>query len=338
MKKALMNIRNKIIRGKIIIILPLIMCVLFLFLFLFLNGWVAKKGKVEKVGLLVSGTVSDQVWGTKGYKGLLNIHTKLGVDVFYKESIDSYTVTERAIKEFEAKGVNLVFGHGGDFVQYFNILSSKYPSIHFVSINGREPATKNNTTNIKFENYPMGFFGGMVAGQMTKTNTIGVIGAYEWQEEVNGFKDGVKYVNENAIVIKEFVNDWDNREKAMNILDDQISKNVDIVYPVGDGFNVEIVESIKEKGLHVVGYISDQANLGKYTVLTSTVQDIPKLYEQIATEFDEGELHSGTQICGIREGTIYLGKFSPSIDQDIVESIQKDLNRYKKTGKLPNEE
>jgi len=336
MKKALMNIRNKIIRGKIIIILPLIMCVLFLFLFF--NGSIAKKGKVEKVGLLVSGTVSDQVWGTKGYKGLLNIHTKLGVDVFYKESIDSYTITERAVKEFKAKGVNLIFGHGGDFVQYFNILSSKYPSIHFVSINGREPATKDNTTNIKFENYPMGFFGGMVAGQMTKTNTIGVIGAYEWQEEVNGFKDGVKYVNKNAKVIKEFVNDWDNREKAMNILNDQISKNVDIVYPVGDGFNVEIVESIKEKGLHVVGYISDQANLGKYTVLTSTVQDIPKLYEQIATEFDEGELHSGTQICGIREGTIYLGKFSPSIDQDIVESIQKDLNRYKKTGKLPNEE
>lgn len=336
MKRALMNIRNKPIRGKIFIIIPLIVCVLFLFLFF--NGSVGKKGKIEKVGLLVSGTVSDQVWGTKGYKGLLNIHTKFNVDVFYKESIDSYTITERAVKEFESKGVNLIFGHGSDFVQYFNILSSKYPSIHFVSLNGSEPATKENTTNIKFENYPMGFFGGMVAGHMTKTNIIGIIGAYEWQEEVKGFEDGVNYVNKNAKVLKEFVNDWDNREKAMNLLDEQISQNVDIVYPVGDGFNVEIVENIKKKGLYAIGYISDQSNIGKYTVLTSTVQDIPKLYEQIATAFDEGELHSGTQSCGIREGTIYLGKFSPGIDNDIVESIQKDLNRYKKTGKLPNEE
>lgn len=336
MKRALINIRKKTSRGKIFIIIPLLVCVLFLFLYL--NGSVEKKGKIEKVGLLVSGTVSDQVWGTKGYKGLLNIHTKFDVDVFYKESIDSYTITERAVKEFESKGVNLVFGHGGDFVQYFNILSSKYPSIHFVSINGREQATQENTTNIKFENYPMGFFGGMVAGHMTKTNTLGIIGAYEWQEEVRGFEDGVNYVNKNAKVIKEFVNDWDNREKAMNLLDDQISKNVDIVYPVGDGFNVEIVENIKEKGLHVVGYISDQSNLGKYTVLTSTVQDIPMLYEQIATAFNEGELHSGNQSCGIREGTTYLGKFSPSIDNDFVQSIQKDLDRYKKTGKLPNEE
>lgn len=72
-------------------------------------------------------------------------------------------------------------------------------------------------------------------------------------------------------------------------------------------------------------------------MLTSTIQDIPKLYEQIATAFDEGELQPGTQSCGIKEGTIYLGNFSPSIDYDIVESIQKDLNHYKKTGKLPNE-
>ncbi|WP_312095531.1 BMP family ABC transporter substrate-binding protein [Niallia sp.] len=336
MKRVLMNIRKKTMREKMYLIIPLIVCVLFLFLFL--NGYTSKKGKIEKVGLLVSGTVSDQVWGTKGYKGLLNIHTKLDVDVFYKESIDSYTVTERAVKEFEAKGVNLIFGHGSDFVQYFNILSSKYPSIHFVSLNGREPSTKENTTNIKFENYPMGFFGGMVAGHMTKSNTVGIIGSFEWQEEVKGFEDGVNYVNKNAKVIKKFVNDWDDREKAKNLLEDEINQNVDIVYPVGDGFNVEIVERIKEKGLHAIGYISDQSNIGKYTVLTSTVQDIPKIYEQTATAFNEGKLQSGNHTCGMKEATIYLGKFSPNVDKDFIKALKKDVEQYKKTGKLPNEE
>jgi transcriptional activator of comK gene len=40
-------------------------------------------GKIKKVGLLVPETVNDQVWGTKGFKGLLKIQSKFDVDVFY---------------------------------------------------------------------------------------------------------------------------------------------------------------------------------------------------------------------------------------------------------------
>ncbi|MBZ9533113.1 BMP family ABC transporter substrate-binding protein [Cytobacillus oceanisediminis] len=335
MKSILTNIRKSIFRRKIILIIPIIACVLFLFLFFYDSS--EKKGKIDKVGLFVAGTVSDQAWGTQGYKGLLNIHTKLGLDVFYKESIDSYTVAERAVKEFQGKGVNLIFGHGGDFVQYFNILANKYPSIHFVSLNGRELATQKNTSNIRMENYPMGFFGGMVAGYMTRTNTVGVIGAYEWQEEASGFEAGVHYINKDVRVLEEFVNDWDDREKAMGLLDNEISQNVDIVYPIGDGFHVDIIERMKENGLYAIGYISDQSTIGKYTVLTSIIQDIPKLYGQVAQAFDEGKLKAGNQLCGIRDNTIFLGEFSPNVDKDFVEILQQELNRYKKTGKLPNE-
>lgn len=335
MKSAWMNIRKSIIRGKLFFILPLMACVLFLFLFF--NSSLEKQGKIEKVGLLVVGTVNDQAWGTQGYKGLLNIHTKLGVDVFYKEAIDSYTVAERVVKELQGKGVNLIFGHGGNFVQYFNILSHKFPSIHFVSLNGREPATQPNTSNIRLENYPMGFFGGMVAGHMTRTNKVGVIGAYEWQEEATGFEAGVHYINKDVNVLKEFVNDWDNREKAMNLLDKEISQNVDVVYPVGDGFHVGILEKMKENGLYAIGYISDQSTIGKYAVLTSTIQDIPELYGQIAQAFDEGKLKSGNRSCGIRDDTIFLGKYSPNVDKEFIERLEKDFDRYKNTGKLPDE-
>ncbi|EDL62880.1 hypothetical protein [Bacillus sp. SG-1] len=35
-----------------------------------------EKGNLNNVGLLVSETISDQVWGTKGYKGLLKIQSR----------------------------------------------------------------------------------------------------------------------------------------------------------------------------------------------------------------------------------------------------------------------
>ncbi|EOR21936.1 hypothetical protein A499_20573 [Niallia nealsonii AAU1] len=66
MKSILTNIRKSIFRRKIILIIPIIACVLFLFLFFYDSS--EKKGKIDKVGLFVAGTVSDQAWGTQGIK------------------------------------------------------------------------------------------------------------------------------------------------------------------------------------------------------------------------------------------------------------------------------
>ncbi len=61
------------------------------------------KGKIEKVGLLVPDTINDQVWGTKGYKGLLSIQSTFGVDVYYKEGMVDKEKIVDAIEEFHKK-------------------------------------------------------------------------------------------------------------------------------------------------------------------------------------------------------------------------------------------
>ncbi len=112
-------------------------------------------GKVEKVGLLVPETINDQVWGTKGYRGLLQIQSSLGVDVFFKEGMNSQEDVEAAVKEFDRKGVNLIYGHGNEYAAYFNKISGNYPDIHFISFNG--DARTKNTTSLNFKGYAMGF-------------------------------------------------------------------------------------------------------------------------------------------------------------------------------------
>ncbi len=61
------------------------------------------KGKIEKVGLLVPDTINDQVWGTKGYKGLLRIQSVYNVDVYYKEGIDNDAAIKMAVEDFHKK-------------------------------------------------------------------------------------------------------------------------------------------------------------------------------------------------------------------------------------------
>jgi transcriptional activator of comK gene len=296
-------------------------------------GGTKPTGEIKKVGLLVPETVNDQVWGTKGFNGLLKIQSKFDVDVFYKEGMNSADVVERAVKEFDQKGVNLIFGHGSEFAEYFNNYSEKYPNIHFISLNG--DAKNNNTTSLNFKAHAMGFFGGMVAAHMSKTQKVGVLAAYEWQPEVEGFYQGAMAENKGTKVSIEYVGNWDDEIKAVQLANDMIEKGVDVIYPAGDGYNVPVIERVKERGLYVIGYVSDQSDLGESTVLTSTIQQVDFLYEKVADEYNNGELKSGNLSFDFQDNVISLGKFSPLVNKAFIQKINNQIDIYKETEQLP---
>lgn len=286
-----------------------------------------------KIGLLVPKTTNDQVWGTKGYKGMMKIQSEYDSEIFYKEGMDSQALVERAVEEFEHKGVTLVFGHGSEYSDYFNKIAPEYPSMHFVSFNGN--AKEKNTTSLKFEAHSMGFFGGMTAAHASKTGTVGILATYKWQPEVKGFVEGAKFERPDIQVVTKFVGDWDDSEKAMKLLEPILDQRADVVYPAGDGYNVPVIEKLKEQGLYAIGYVSDQSDLGKETVLTSTVQHVDKLYLLAATRFVKGELQSGNLHFDFQDGVISLSKFSSSVEKDFVNRVNRDIDHYIETGKLP---
>ncbi len=296
-------------------------------------GETKTSGKLQKVGLLVPETVNDQVWGTKGFKGMLKIQSKFNVDVFYKEGMNSQAVVERAVKELDQKGVNLIFGHGSEYAEYFNIISKNYPNIHFVSFNG--DAKNKNTTSLTFKAHAMGFFGGMVAAHMSNTKKVGVLAAYEWQPEIEGFYQGAMVENKDTKVSIEYVGNWDDEQKAIQLADHMLENGVDVVYPAGDGFNVPVIERIKERGFYVIGYVSDQSDLGESTVLTSTIQQVDTLYEKVAEQYNNGELKSGNLSFDFQDNVISLGKFSPLVSKNYISKMNKQIDKYKQTGELP---
>jgi transcriptional activator of comK gene len=309
--------------------------VLILLFSLFGCGQPTTSGKLQKVGLLVPETIDDKVWGTKGYKGLLNIQTELKVDVFYKEGMNDESKVRAAIDEFQQNEVNLIFGHGSEYSSFFNALSKDYPDIHFVLFNGK--AVGENVTSLNFESNAMGFFGGMVAGEMTKTKKVGILAAFEWQPEINGFFEGAYFQNEDVQVDIQYVQDWNDTQSAMLLLDEMIGTGIDIVYVAGDGYNVPIIEKLKEEGLYAIGFVSDQSDLGKETVLTSTVQHVDVLYEVIANSFNKGELESGELYFDFQDGVISMGKFSPLVDKTFQTDLKDYIEEYKESGLLPNQ-
>ncbi|MGN9866052.1 BMP family ABC transporter substrate-binding protein [Bacillus swezeyi] len=310
-----------------------------IFLILFVLGGCGSSpltGKIEKVGLLVPDTISDQVWGTKGYKGLLRIQSVFNVDVYYKEGIDNEAAIKMAVEDFRKKGVNLIYGHGSEYEKIFNDICKDYPDIHFVLMNSK--AEHDNVTSISLEGKAMGFFGGMTAAHESKSKKIGVLATQKWQPEVKGFIEGAQYDDPNIEVITEYVGQWDDAEKAVELYEKMKKAGADVVYPAGDGYNVPVIEQIKKDGLYAIGYVSDQSELGENVVLTSTIQHVDEAYELTADEFNRGALKGGRRTFDMQEGVIEMGAFSPVVDPSFREEIKGLIEQYKNTNKLPNEQ
>ncbi|NGP44561.1 BMP family ABC transporter substrate-binding protein [Bacillaceae bacterium SIJ1] len=288
-----------------------------------------------RVGMLVPGTIGDQSWGNEGYEALMHLQTNMDAEVFYKEGMTEKADVKTALQEFEHAGVELVFAHGQEYSALLREMYSQFPSIHFVIFNGLSNA--NNSTNIQFQSHAMGFFAGMTAAGVSESKKVGVIAAFEWQPEINGFFEGANFSDNAVEVFVRYTNHWDDSAQALNILDRMIAEDVDVVYPAGDAFSVPIIQAMKEKNLYAIGYVSDQSDLGERTVLTSTIQDIEHVYEMAVQLYTEDKLISGTIGVDFQEGAIRLGSFSPVVPGRLQEEVNDAVERYKETGLMPNQ-
>ncbi|WP_332689265.1 BMP family ABC transporter substrate-binding protein [Halalkalibacter lacteus] len=290
---------------------------------------------INRVGLLLEDTIDDQGWNSKGYQGLLNIHSNLNVDVVFKENINTEEKVRKAVESFVTDDVNLIFGHGRFFADLFTELGTTYPDIHFVSFNGEVQG--DNVTSLHFDSYAMGYFAGMVAAAMTETGDVGVIAAHNWQPEVEGFHDGASLSGLKTNVHLKFVEGWTNSDVALTYFDDLKRTGVDVFYPAGDGYHLDLIEQIRKEGLYVIGFVGDQSDLGESTVLTSTVQHVDYLYELVAEQFNKNELGPGNLRFDFQDGVISLGDFSSKVPEGIQLQVEEAIRNYIETGELPKE-
>ncbi|WP_163972172.1 BMP family ABC transporter substrate-binding protein [Oceanobacillus halotolerans] len=292
-------------------------------------------GNVQNVGMLVENTIEGHPWEEKGHRGLMSIADEYEIDVYVKENVQTAEEIDEAIGDMVHDGVNLIFGHSSNYGQPFVEIAESYPDVHFVYFNGGY--TAENVTSLNFNSHAMGFFAGMIAGEMTNTNEVGIIGAYEWQPEVEGFYEGVKYQNPMANVHMRFVNDWRDTHTALDVYDVMKNDNVDVFYPTGDAFSATVINHVKDDGLYAIGYVTDQSTIDDETVLTSTIQHVDHLYEIAAEKFNDGTIKGTVETFDFQDDVITLGEFSDEVPESFQEDVKEYVEQYKETSLLPNE-
>jgi len=296
---------------------------------------ISGNNEVEKVGVLIETPLINNSWDARGYQGLVNIKEKYDIDVYLKENINSENAIIQAVNEFDQEGVTLIFGHSNFYGKYFNELANNFPNIHFVYFNGSYHTE--NLTSLNFNSHAMGFFSGMVAGKVSETNQIGILAAHEWQPEIEGFYEGVKFESPLSNVHINFVNHWNEQNRVDEIYEKMINNEVDVIYPTGELFAEDVLKRAVEDGISAIGYGMDQSYIDDEKILTSTIQHVDKLYIEVVEMAINHTLSGGVYYYDFQDDVISLGPFSPEVPTDYQQMINDYIETYKSSSLLPNE-
>jgi basic membrane lipoprotein Med (substrate-binding protein (PBP1-ABC) superfamily) len=177
---------------------------------------------------------------------------------------------ERVLREVAGQdSPDVIFGDAFGNEEAVRRVAADFPDIAFVFGSGGGPAEPNFSVFDNWIHEPA-YLSGLAAGELTKSNVLGVVGGYpvpEVNRLVNAFIQGAQEVNPQVEVKVTFINSWFDPAAAKEAALAQIAAGADVLYAERFG----VIEAAQENDLLSIGNMSDQTELAPDSVITSAV-------------------------------------------------------------------
>ncbi|UUX50150.1 BMP family protein [Nisaea acidiphila] len=212
----------------------------------------------------------QQKWDARLHQGLEAAKAAGKIEYSYSEKV-SNTDYIRVLREYAESGVQLIVGEAFGISREARKVADEYPNVAFLMGDPFKPHGSNFSV---FDNYihePC-YLMGIIAGHMTKSKKIGMVGGYpigEVNRLFHAFMNGARSVDSSIQFKVTFIGSWYDPPKAKEAAFAQIESGVDVLYAERAG----VVDAAREKGIIAFGNVNDmnKEENGKDVVVTSAL-------------------------------------------------------------------
>ncbi len=178
---------------------------------------------------------------------------------------------ERVLRSVAESGkYNIIWAHSSSFVAADPALVDDFPEIMWVFAGAAHKNKGGNFYHVVTYPHEPAYLAGIIAGMMTKNDTIGAVAAFPFADvsvQVHGFVEGAKSVNPNLKVKMTYIESWYDPTKAKEAALAQIASGADYIYAERFG----PFDACKEKEVFSFGQYVDQNDLAPTVVITSAL-------------------------------------------------------------------
>lgn len=210
----------------------------------------------------------EQQWVSRIDKALKAAVARGEIDYVFSENVANADY-ERVMRGYAEKGHTLIVGESFAVEAAARKVAKDYPKVSFLMGSSGKPQAPNFSV---FDNYIQepAYLTGMIAGGMSKSNKIGMVGGFpipEVNRLMNAFMAGAKEVNPKVEFMVTFINSWFDPPKAKEAAFAMIDKGADVMY--AERFGVS--DAAKERKVLAIGNVINTQDKYPETVVASAL-------------------------------------------------------------------
>jgi simple sugar transport system substrate-binding protein len=224
-----------------------------------------------------------------------------------------------------SQGNKLIFGTTFGYMEPMLKAAAELKDVKFEHATGYKQAENMRTYDSR--TYEGAYMAGVIAGGMTKTNTLGVVGSIPIPEvirNIDAFTLGAQSVNPKVKTKVVWVNEWFNPPKETEAATSLINNGADVLMQNTD--SPAVLKTAQEKGKRAFGWDSDMTAYGPKAHLGSAVINWGPYYIKATRDALEGKWKGNeASWWGVKEGAIDF----VSVAEDVPADLKAKLDAVK---------
>ncbi len=228
----------------------------------------------------------EQQWVSRIDKALKAAVARGEIEYVFSENVSNADY-ERVMRGYAEKGHGLIVGESFAVEAAARKVAKDYPKVSFLMGSSGKPQAPNLGV---FDNYIQepAYLTGMIAGGMSKTNKIGMVGGYpipEVNRLMNAFMAGAKETNPKVEFMVSFINSWFDPPKAKEAAFAMIDKGADVMYAERFG----VADAAKERKVLAIGNVINTQDKYPDTVVASALWNMEPTIDLAITAVKAGK-------------------------------------------------
>ena len=275
-------------------------------------------GSKLKVGFVYSGPVADVGWTYQHDLGRKMVEQTYGsqVETVFVEKVPESPDADRVIRQLADDGCKLIFTTSFGFMDPTIRVAADYPAVAFEHCSGYKRAKNVGIYQTRF--YEGAYLIGLIAGRMSKTNTLGYVAPFPIPEVIrnlSAFVTGARAANPNIGAKVVWINSWYDPARERDAAQALIDQGADMLYQNTD--SPAAVQLAEAKGLHAFGQDSDMARFGPHAQLSANTLNWGVYYVKKVGDVLAARWQAEDTKWGMKEGIVQVVAPSAQVPKDV---------------------
>ena len=281
------------------------------------------KAEPLKIAFAYVGPVGDAGWTFAHEQGRKAIEAEFGdkIKTSYIENVPEAADAERVIRQMVSDGNKLVFGTTFGYMDPMMKVAADEKGVKFEHATGFK--TTENMRTYDSRTYEGAYLAGIIAGSMTKSNTLGVVGSIPIPEvirNINSFTLGAQSVNPKIKTKVVWIGKWFDPPKEGEAAQSLINAGADVLFQNTD--SSAVLQTADKNKKMAFGWDSDMSAYAKEAHLGSAVINWGPYYKRAVKDALEGTWKTHQEWWGVKEGAIDMVSISDKVPAEVKAKVE----------------